>query len=363
MPSTVLFASAEVSRTRKSLVEQMGNLFDAAAGREIVGTGDLVAVKLSFSEVGNTAYVRPPLVREVVTKVKEHGGKPFLTDANTLYAGGRSNTVDHIETAVRNGFAYSVVDAPIIIADGLRGKSYVDVPIDQKNCKSARIGAEVYYADGLISLAHVHAHPATGLAATFKNIGMGLGSRAGKQAMHSQKDPPKVDRRKCVGDAECIRQCPVNAIKLVGGKAKINGKVCIRCGECTVTCPHGVIAIRWGDEPGLLQERIVEYALAILKNKRKMLDVTPDCLCWSMSDKPFIHDVGILASRDPVALEQATFDMVNAQEGLKDSRLPGGHKKGANKYAALVPEEDSEITMRYAEQLGLGRRNYRIKEI
>ncbi len=147
MASDVFFAPASVSETRKSLAEQMRFLFDAAGGKEVIEKGDLVAVKLSFSEVGNTAYIRPPLVREVVRKVKECGGKPFLTDANTLYVGGRSNSVDHIRTAVLNGFSYAVVEAPIIIADGLKGKSFIEVEINQKNCKIARIGAEAYYAE------------------------------------------------------------------------------------------------------------------------------------------------------------------------------------------------------------------------
>ena len=369
MPSLVYFASAAVSRTRKNLLMQVRNLFDAAGGKKAIGEKDLTAIKLSFSEVGNTAYIRPPLVREVVRKVKECGGKPFLTDANTLYAGGRANSVDHLQTAILNGFSYAVVEAPLIIADGIKGKSYVLVRIDQKNCKTARIGAEVYYADAFIGLAHVHGHGGTGLAATFKNIGMGLGSRAGKQEMHSQKEPPTVDKKRCVGCGECVRYCPVRAIRLVKGKAAIDGDKCIRCGECTVTCPHGAIAIRWGDKPGLMQERIVEYTYAILKNKRKkclfyalLLDVTPGCLCGP-SERPIIPDVGILCSRDPVALEQASFDMVNAQQGIKASDLPSGHRKGADKYKALYPQQDSEHLIRYAERLGLGSRKYRIKEI
>ena len=176
MPSTVFFASAQVSRTRKSLVEQVANLFDALGPEEIISPGDLVAIKLTFSEVGNTAYLRPQLVRSLVRKVKQHKAKPFLTDANTLYVSGgrRWNSVDHLITAIENGFSYAVVEAPIIIADGLRGRSSVEVKIDQKNCPTARIAADAYHANALISLAHVHCHSQTGLAATFKNIGMGL---------------------------------------------------------------------------------------------------------------------------------------------------------------------------------------------
>jgi len=371
MSSTVFFATAETSKTRKNLVQQMGRLFDAAGGKDIIGKGDLTAIKLSFSEVGNTAFLRPPLVRQVVRRVKAAGGKPFLTDANTLYVGGRSNSVDHIETAILNGFAYAVVEAPVIIADGLTGKGYETVEINQKHCKTARIGAEVHHAHAIISLAHVHGHGGTGYAGTFKNIGMGLGCRAGKQEMHDQEEPPKVNPDKCVGDGVCVRHCPANAISLVKRKARIDAAACIRCGECTVTCPHQAIAIRWGDgEPDLLQRRVVEYAYAVLKDKLQkslfyaiLLDVTPGCLCMALNERPFIPDVGILAGRDPVAVEQAAFDMVKAQRGLADSPLPSGHEPGEDKYRALYPEMDSEVVMEYAQQLGLGTREYKIEEV
>ncbi|HRU05276.1 MAG TPA: DUF362 domain-containing protein [Candidatus Brocadiia bacterium] len=368
MASEVFFASAEISRTRKDLLAQTRKLFDEAGGKDLFAKGDLTAIKLSFSEVGNTAYLRPPLVREVVRKVKARGAKPFLTDANTLYAGGRANAVDHLETAILNGFSYAVVEAPLIIADGLRGKSYVSVPIDGKRLKAARIGAEVAHADALISLAHAHGHLATGMAATFKNIGMGLGCRAGKQEMHSQKDPPKVDPEKCEGDAVCVRYCPVNAIRMSKGKAVIDGRKCIRCGECTVTCPRRAISIRWGDEPGALQERIVEYTAAALKGKKDkslffayLLDVTPGCLC-GVSDPPIIQDIGVLCSRDPVAIEQATFDLVRQGQGLASCDWGKGGP-GEDKFRALYPEHDSELTMRYAEEMGLGTRKYTLTEV
>ncbi len=246
----------------------------------------------------------------------------------------------------------------------------VEVTINQKHCRTAKIGTEAYYADALISLAHVHGHGMTGMSATFKNIGMGLGSRGGKQAVHCAKDAPAVDKEKCVGCAECVAHCPVNAIKLVHRKAAIDGETCMRCGECTVVCPHGAIAARYDDLPRLVQERIVEYTYAALKNKKNKclfynfaLDITPSCLCIRLSERPIVQDIGILASRDPVALEQATFDLVKAQKGLEASILPRAHRKGADKYKALYPGIDTERTMRYAEEIGLGVRKYKLKEI
>lgn len=368
MPSDVYFARATV-RKGKGLYQFTGDLFEAAGGNEIVAQEDLVAIKLSFSEVGNTAYLRPQYLRPIVEAAGRLGGKPFLTDCNTLYVSGRANSVDHIETAIHNGFDVGVVRAPVIIADGLRGKSFVSVDIGLTQCKTAKIGAEIYHSDVFISAAHVHGHSATGLAATFKNVGMGCGSRAGKQIMHCLEEPPRVRQKKCVGCGLCIEWCSVDAIRLENDKAHIDGERCIRCGECTVTCPHGAIAIRWGQGDAAFQKRIVEYTHAVLKDKKDkslffafLIDVCPSCLCEPRSDSPIIPDVGILASRDPVAVEQATFDLVNAQPGIADSKL-GESLPGEDKFAKIYPDMDSTVTMAYAEEIGLGSRQYRLVEI
>lgn len=368
MPSNVYFARATVPKG-KGLYQFAGELFEAAGGGDIVAQGDLVAIKLSFSEVGNTSYLRPQYLRPIVEAAKRLGGKPFLTDCNTLYVGGRSNSVDHIQTAIHNGFDFAVVGAPVIIADGLKGKSFVTVEINQAQCKTAKIGADVRHADVFISAAHVHGHGGTGLAATFKNVGMGCGSRAGKQIMHCLEDPPRVKQAKCVGCGLCVEWCSAAAIRLEDGKAHVDAQRCIRCGECTVTCPQQAIAIRWGQGDAAFQKRIVEYTYAVLKDKKDkslffafLIDVCPSCLCERRSDPPIIPDVGILASGDPVAVEQATFDLVNAQPGIADSKL-GDSPPGEDKFAKIYPDMDSTVTMAYAEEIGLGSREYKLVEI
>ena len=369
MKSKVYFASAQLAGKKKGLVQGVGELFERAGGKEIFAEGDRVAIKLTFSEVGNTAYVRPQLIRPLVERIQALGGKPFLTDANTLYVGGRSNSVDHIETAIRNGFDFGVVGAPVIIADGLTGKNYETVEINQAQCRTAKIGSEVYHADGLVSAAHVHGHGGTGIAATFKNVGMGLGSRAGKQMMHSIADAPKVKAKLCVGCGLCAKYCLADAIAVSDGKARIDVGRCVRCGECTVTCPERAIAIRWGKGDAAFQKRIVEYTYAVLKDKREkslflayLLNICPSCLCERKSDASIVPDVGILASRDPVAIEQATFDLVNAQPGIASSEL-GESSPGEDKFRKLYPEMDSEVVIRYAEEIGLGSRSYELVEI
>ena len=368
MTSEVFFGPAAVSN-RKGVYQRLGDLFAAAGGNDIVSPKDLVAVKLSFSEVGNTAYLRPTLLRPITDAVRAQGGKPFLTDCGTLYVGGRANAVDHLETAMRNGFVYEVTGAPVVISDGLSGKSSVTVRIDQAQCETAKIGAEIARADAFISAAHVHGHGATGLAATIKNIGMGCGCRSGKQHMHSLEEPPSVSIEKCVGCGLCVRHCLVRAIELVGDKARIDPDVCVGCGECTVTCPQQAIAIRWGQGDAAFQKRVVEYTYAVLKDKRRkslffafLLDVCPSCLCMSRSDPPIVPDVGVLVSRDPVAVEQATYDLVNAQQGSPGSMV-GESPPGEDKFAKLYPGVDTNVMLEYGQQIGLGSRDYKLVEI
>lgn len=370
MKSIVYFASAHVEKPEKSLVVQTSNLFERVGGKRIIKKDDLVAIKLSFSELGNISFLRPIFIRQIVDKVKECGAKPFLTDSNTLYTGGRSNSVDHINTAIRNGFSYEVVGAPIIIADGLRGKGFVNIEINLKNFRVAKIGSEILHADDIVVASHIHGHGSTGMAGTFKNIGMGFASRSGKQAMHCQDEAPKVSKKSCVGCGECTVWCPVKAIRLKDRKASIDARICIRCGECTATCRHRAIAIRWHDASGNIQERIVEYAYAVLKDKMDkvifynfLIDICPGCLCMRHSDIPIVSDIGVLASLDPVALEQATFDLINRQQGIKSSRLKKNLARGRDKFRDIYPEVDSRRMMKYAEEIGLGRRSYKLIRI
>ena len=170
-----------------------------------------MAIKLHFGEMGNTAFIRPVYIRRIVNAIKNRGAVPFLTDANTLYAGTRGDAVNHLKTAIENGFAYSVVAAPLIIADGLRGKSQTAVTINQSRFKRVYIGSEIVYADALISVAHFKCHEFSGFGGTIKNVGMGCASRKGKLDQHSSLTP-KINRKKCIGCGDCAAHCAQKAI-------------------------------------------------------------------------------------------------------------------------------------------------------
>ena len=338
--STVYFCSLRTS-IKENLPAKLKRLVDTVGLKEIVSPRNLVAIKLHFGEKGNTAFIRPVLIRPIVDAVKDLGAAPFLTDANTLYAGTRGNSISHLITAIENGFAYSVVNAPVIIADGLRGASYAKVRIDREHIRTAYIGKEIAEADALISVAHFKGHELSGFGGAIKNLGMGCAARAGKLEQHSDLSP-KVKSKKCVGCGECVEHCAQKAISLKEEKASIDPKRCVGCGECILICPNGAIDVQWNADVPLFQKKMAEYTCAVLKGKEKksiflnfLTNISPACDCYGHNDAPLVPDIGILASRDPVAIDQASVDLVNQQTGSSGSCLTGCKNAGEDKFNGL----------------------------
>lgn len=369
MASKVYFADTRASSRHESLPQKVNKLFKAAGFAGLFGQNELVAVKLHFGEKGGTAFINPVLVRQVVDRIKDAGAKPFLTDTNTLYVGSRANSVDHIQTALENGFSYATVNAPIIIADGLFGKNFVEVQVEGKHFDRVKIGSDIANADGMIVLSHTKGHIICGFGGTIKNLGMGCGNRGGKQMMHSSLKP-SVKEEECKGCATCLKWCPADAILIVEKTAVINHEKCLGCGECTVVCLPKAIKIQWKSEAADVQERMAEYAWGAIKDKlgkvgffNFVINVTPDCDCNSWSDASIVRDVGILASTDPVAIDQAALDLINEQAGLQGTRLAANFAPGEDKFKGVYPETDHEAQLRHAELLGMGCRRYELVRV
>lgn len=368
MKSTVYFTDLSAG-PKENLISKLGRLIEIAGLNQIVHKRDLVAVKLHFGELGNTAYIRPVFFRKIIETIRKAGGDPFLTDANTVYAGTRSDSVNHLQTAIHNGFSYSVVDAPIIIADGLRGKSEIAVEINQKRFQQVYIGSEIVNADALISVAHFKGHELSGFGGTIKNLGMGCASRKGKLAQHSTVSP-KVIQKKCIGCEDCVPHCSQHAISVTNKKASINPETCIGCGECILICPNSAIQIQWNQSVPVFLENMAEYTLGVLKNKTNkalfvnfITDISPACDCYGHNDSPLVRDIGILASTDPVAIDQASVDLVNKETALPGSCLKENRGAGEDKFKGLYPYVDWTIQLDYAEQLGLGTRKYNLENL
>ena len=365
--ATVYYADLRTT-TRRNLLDKIDDLIAAVDAGGRFKKGHLVAVKMHFGEKGNTSFIQPVFVRRVVERIKETGAEPFLTDTNTLYMGTRGNSVSHLRTAYENGFAYAVIGAPVIIGDGLRGELGVKVPVDGKHFKEVDLAGEIVNASGLVVLTHFKCHEMTGFGGAIKNVGMGCASREGKLAQHSNC-APLVDPSGCTACSECADHCPVDAID-VGKVAVIDPKVCIGCGHCIAACPESTINIQWNETTSNLQEKIVEYASALLKPKAGktiyinfVTRVSPACDCYGHNDSPIVRDIGILASTDIVAIDKASADMVNNEVGLPDTALKSGHGPGKDKFRGVYPTVDWTIQLDCAQAAGLGTKNYKLEKI
>ena len=328
----------------------------------------LVALKIHFGERGNTAFLRPSYVKPFVDAAKAANALPFVTDCNTLYVGSRGESVSHLLTAHDHGFTPGAIGAPVIIADGLRGDSVAEVPISGEIYDKVTIGADIVKSDFLICLTHFKGHELSGFGGALKNLGMGCAGRDGKLDQHSDVSP-KVKAKTCIGCGRCKLFCPAGAITL-DETASINPEICIGCGQCILTCPNGSIRIVWNSSTELFQKKMAEYSLGVMKGKEEtslcfnfIINVTPECDCHNYSDAPIVGDIGILASTDPVAIDQASVDLVNKASGIVGTALTTNLAPGEDKFRGIHPHIDWSVQLSHGEKVGLGTREYELIEL
>jgi len=359
----VFFASLRIKKM--DFLKKLIKLLEVAGLNNRVDKNSLVGLKLHFGEKGNSTYIRPLYVKKIARFIEEGGGKPFLFDTTTLYRGARANAVDHIKTAIENGFN---IGYPIIIGDGLLGDQKRKVKIEQKQIKKASIAEVVFSLDTLVSIAHFKGHQLSAFGGTIKNIAMGCASKEGKLEMHSSVCPYIV-QTKCISCGICLANCPVNAIS-IDGTAIIDAEKCIGCGSCIAVCREGAIRIKWDIAQETFQERLAEYCYAVTRLKKEkifyinvLMNITPYCDCFPTSFMPVVPDIGVVVSNDPVAIDQASCDLVNNSAGIEGSKLKRAFKKGEDKFRDLFPDVDWAYGLEYAESIGLGSRKYILEEI
>ena len=352
----------------QSLLDKLETLIKKAGIEQIDFDGKFAAIKIHFGEPGNLAYIRPNYAARLVSFLQKKGARVFLTDANTLYCGRRSNAVDHLQSAMENGFNPMAIPCPVIIADGLKAIDYREVHLAGEYCKTAKIGAAIADADIIISMTHFKGHEQTGFGGALKNIGMGSASAAGKKEIHSSSQPVIVEEN-CTACSQCVNYCASKAITLnKNKKAEIDRAKCIGCGQCIAVCQYDAAHVVWNSSADITCYKVAEYALAAVKDKPHfhvsfIMDVSPDCDCWGCNDAPIVPDIGMAASFDPVALDKACADMVTAAPANPGTCLnvhEHGNLQGEDKFKLIHPRTNWKTGLAHAEKIGLGSMDYEL---
>ena len=343
MRSDVYFVKEAGSDT-KNRISSLLKLIHAMDPFSIYKENEFVPLKVTIGDKRCIYHLNPEIVKSVISEIKKKKAKPFLFDTNVIYTGSRLNAVDHLTLAQQKGFSHSKVGAPFIIADGLFGQDGKEYKLDSEYIKKIKIPSFIGMLDSLVVLSHVTCHMLTGYAGAVKNVAMGMSCRSTKQVQHSSLKPHTIEGR-CTSCGLCIETCPVNAISFRDSKkALIDQTKCIGCGECLCACKFDAISVNWDEDSGVFAKRIAEVAGFILsKFKDKLFinfafDITKECDCISTKNEKIVsRDIGILASKDIIAIEKATVDLVNKNEDVilkeksQDSyktSLEDAHKNG-----------------------------------
>jgi len=315
-----------------------------------------VAVKMHFGEEGNTGFVKPEYLRVICESISAKKANPFAADTNTLYKGRRTNSVEHLALAAEHGFTRKAIAAQVVVPDDSQKENSADVQIDQKFIKTAKLARIFVDADAIVGVNHFKGHIMTGFGGALKNLGMGCAARVGKLQQHAGI-APIVYLKSCTGCGECEKVCPVKAITIENNKSIINGSKCIGCATCIAVCPFSAIDVPWGAGAPTIQQKMIEYTSAVMKNKKGKLGflnfaikITKECDCLAKDDPRVSPDIGILASNDPVSIDKASLDLVN-------------HACGRDIFKELHPERDGTIQLKYARELGLGNLDYDLVEV
>ncbi len=348
------------------LLDKLKKLIEKAGIDSIDMDSKFVAIKIHFGEPGNLSFLRPNFAKVVADKVTSLGGRPFLTDCNTLYVGRRKHALEHLAAAQENGFSPLSTGCQMIIADGLKGTDEMEVPLEGcDHFQSAFIGRAIMDADIFISLTHFKGHELTGFGGAIKNIGMGCGSRAGKMAMHSI-GKPSIDAEKCRGCKTCTHYCAQSAISIgEDHKARIDHDLCAGCGRCIGVCNFDAISNAFDAESTILNERMAEYTKAVIQNRPHfhvsiVNQVSPYCDCHAENDAAVVPDIGMFASFDPVALDHACIDAVNAAPAISTSVLGQCAHEHNDHFTDIHPQTNWRSQIEHAQKIGIGNVEYEL---
>lgn len=303
--------------------------------------GKYVPLKVHFGEKGNKTYIASENYEGIIEYLNSRNIGSAFIETNALYSGSRMTGAKHRQLAKEHGFT----QLPIVIADGEYGENFEAVEINKKHFQSCKIAKEIASQKQMIVLSHFKGHKLAGFGGAIKQLAMGGASRAGKLEQHTTSKPFIIPFlcKKC---GTCARYCPAKAIS-IGIIPWISRKKCTGCSGCMAICPRRAILCNFLHSfSHSFPERLAEYAYASQKSQNNIyisfaLNITKGCDCEGHPMTPAAPDIGIFASTDPVAIDQACLDMLDQKTGEKMFF-------------------SKRYQLDYAQEIGIGQKDYNL---
>ncbi|MHB0856471.1 MAG: DUF362 domain-containing protein [Anaerolineae bacterium] len=361
MPATVHFASMAYDRLDPDAT--LPAKFKRILARyplEEMAQGKRVAVKMHLG--GNLGYstIPPLFVRILVQALKEAGGEVFVTDSNW-----------GVDGAAARGYTREVLGAPLIPVAGLGDRYFYPKPADYRDLQEIRVAGEIHDADVLIDLSHVKGHGCCAYGGACKNLAMGCVTGETRSQIHALEGGLAWDEDLCTHCEACIDACKYGANRFTEeGRYEIRYHDCHYCQHCANACPQGAITL---DPNGFdhFQEGMALATRAVLDTFdptrvlfiNLLIQITYVCDCWGLTTPALVPDIGLLVSRDIVAIEQASLDLIQIEDLIRQG-LPAGKQIGTEGHLfQRIHGKDPFVQLDALARHGLGSRVYERVEV
>ncbi|MEI6210653.1 MAG: DUF362 domain-containing protein [bacterium] len=324
--------------------------------------GKRTCIKMHLGGGTGFTTIHPYFTRKLVEKVRTAGAKSvFITDSP-----------GSVLQAAERGYTAETVGCPLVPLSG-QSDTYFEkrlvTPAFGTFCE-VEIGGEVLAAEALIDFSHVKGHGACGFGAASKNLSMGCVTQRSRGTLHALEGGLEWNSKACTRCKKCEANCPNGAINMSEGKFDVFYHNCKYCQHCVLICPEKALSMTGGRyrdfQRGMALTTKTVLANFPAQNRifiNMLMNIAIFCDCWGMTTASLVPDVGILAGSDIVAVEQATLDLIRT-ENLIASALPANWQLGKTGHLfERVHGKDPHAVVEFLEELGMGKRQYTLREI
>ena len=363
--AAVYWIKGRSQNIRKNLIAKIDALMGLEELSKLMVPESSLAIKFNLSEVGYGHYLPPLIFTTLFEKARAQGVRPTLTDGCSLFKGSRFDGYNWTESTLLLGFSGGEsFHNQLMQSGGYTNEEGNFWPADGRHLAGIDLGSLLTDINNLLVISHVTAHPLLGLSGAVADLGLGFLTATGRLRLHGLIQIA-YDAQKCDQCGECLPFCPTGAMSGEPGQVAFDARICNQCLGCFMACPHDAVQVQ-PEGISAFQECVVEAAHTVMKKLRGkaffinfLQSVTPQPDEYPYSDIPFIPDLGIVASEDPVAADWATHQMIIQSPGIPGSIAQNLDvlAKGQDKLKAITGQTPEHMLI-YAEEMALGSREF-----